>query len=88
MQQLGVENVISNPEKVMKFNILSTLEIIKFSKIQKDLKLCFASTSEVYNISKDNKLIPTEDNVPILLMVIWVLETHIYIKFYGNDDKI
>ena len=60
--QLGVENVISNPEKVMKFNILSTLEIIKFSKIQKDLKnyvlhLLVKFTHTV----KNNKLIPTEE---------------------------
>ena len=86
--QLGVENVISNPEKVMKFNILSTLEIIKFSKIKKRFKkLCFASTSEVYahTVKRNNKLIPTEENVPILLMSDFSnRDSYLTSKFYGE----
>ncbi len=85
---LGVENVISNPDKVMKSNILSTLEIIKFSKKQKKLrKLSFTSTSEVYanTVNKNKNLIPTNEKVPVLMMSNFTnRDSYLTSKFFGE----
>jgi len=43
---LGVKKVISNPFTTLKENILTTINLINFSKKQKKLKkICFTSTS-------------------------------------------
>ena len=62
---IGVDTVIKNPFKVLNNNYLSTLNIIKFAKEQKNLKkLFFTSTSEIYSGSFKHKLInfPTKEN--------------------------
>ena len=62
---IGVDNVISNPFKVLTNNYLSTINVINFAKKQKNLKrLLFTSTSEVYSGSAKHKLIkfPTNEN--------------------------
>lgn len=62
---VGVQNVISNPNKVLKQNINLIYKIIDLAKKQTKLKkICFTSTSEIYansvkfNISK----IPSSEN--------------------------
>jgi UDP-glucose 4-epimerase len=67
---LGVKKVMENPLLTLEENILTTIELIKFSKKQKKLKkLCFTSTSEVYSYSLKKKLAkyPTPENVDFLL---------------------
>tara|TARA_X000000950_G_scaffold260152_1_gene329265 strand:+ start:331 stop:1290 length:960 start_codon:yes stop_codon:yes gene_type:complete len=66
--ELGVDNVISNPYKVISFNIKSTIELIEFGLKQKNLKkFCYTSSSEVYaHTIKKRKLIPTKENVEIM----------------------
>lgn len=85
---LGVANVISKPDKVMEFNILGILEIIKFSKKQKKLKkLCFTSTSEVYanTIKENKKLIPTNEKVSVLMMNDFTSrDSYLTSKFFGE----
>ena len=67
---LGVKNVIDNPYVTLKENILTTINLINFSKKQKKLKkICFTSSSEVYAYSLKNKLAkyPTPENVDFLI---------------------
>ena len=62
---LGVKNVIDNPYITLKENILTTINLIDFSKKQRKLnKICFTSSSEVYAYSLQNKLAkyPTPEN--------------------------
>ena len=45
---LGVQKVIENPLRTLRDNIQTTINLINFSKKQKNLKrICFTSTSEV-----------------------------------------
>ena len=66
--ELGVDNVISNPYKVISFNIKSTIELIEFGLKQKNLKkFCYTSSSEVYaHTIKKKKMIPTKENIEII----------------------
>ncbi len=67
---LGVKKVIDNPFVTLKENIISSINLINFSKKQKKLKkICFASTSEVYSYSLKKKLVkyPTPENLDILI---------------------
>ena len=67
---LGVKNVIDNPYITLKENILTTINLIDFSKKQRKLnKICFTSSSEVYAYSLQNKLAkyPTPENVDYLI---------------------
>ena len=67
---LGVKNVIDNPYITLKENILTTINLINFSKKQKKLKkICFTSTSEVYAYSLQNKIAkyPTPEDVDFLI---------------------
>ena len=67
---LGVKNVIHNPLKTLKENILTTINLINFAKKQKKLKkICFTSTSEVYAYSLRKKIAkyPTPENIDILI---------------------
>lgn len=67
---LGVKKVISNPFTTLKENILTTINLINFSKKQKKLKkICFTSTSEVYAYTLRKKLAkyPTPENIDFLI---------------------
>ncbi len=67
---LGVKKVMDNPYITLKENIISTINLINFSKKQKRLKkICFASTSEVYSYSLRKKLIkyPTPEKLDFLI---------------------
>ena len=67
---LGVQKVIDNPYSTLTQNILTTINLINFSKKQKKLKkICFTSTSEVYSYSLKKKLTkyPTPENVDFLI---------------------
>lgn len=61
---VGVDNVVSEPEKVLKQNINLIYKIVEISKLQKNLKkICFTSTSEVYANSVKFKVakVPTKE---------------------------
>ena len=67
---LGVKKVIDNPYLTLKENILTTINLINFSKKQRKLKkICFTSSSEVYAYSLQNKIAkyPTPENVDFLI---------------------
>ena len=67
---LGVKKVMDNPFITLKENIISTINLINFSKKQKKLKkICFTSTSEVYSYSLKKKIIqyPTPENIDFLI---------------------
>ena len=67
---LGVKKVIDNPFITLKDNILTTINLINFSKKQKKLqKICFTSTSEVYAYTLKKKLAkyPTPENIDFLI---------------------
>ncbi len=67
---LGVQKVINNPYSTLTQNILTTINLINFSKKQKKLKkICFTSTSEVYSYTLKKKLTkyPTPENVDFLI---------------------
>ena len=67
---LGVQKVIDNPFITLKENILTTINLINFSKKQKKLKkICFTSTSEVYAYTLKKKLAkyPTSEDVDFLI---------------------
>ncbi len=67
---LGVHKVIDNPYITLKENILTTINLINFSKKQKKLKkICFTSTSEVYAYTLHKKLtkFPTPEDVDFLI---------------------
>jgi len=67
---LGVKKVIDNPFITLKDNILTTINLINFSKKQKKLKkICFTSTSEVYAYTLKNKLAkyPTPEDIDFLI---------------------
>ena len=67
---LGVQKVIENPFITLKENILSTINLIDFSKKQKKLKkICFTSTSEVYAYTLRKKLAkyPTPEDIDFLV---------------------
>ena len=67
---LGVKKVIDNPYITLKENILTTINLINFSKKQRKLKkICFASSSEVYAYSLQKKLAkyPTPESVDFLI---------------------
>ncbi len=67
---LGVQKVIDNPFVTLKENILTTINLINFSKRQKKLKkICFTSTSEVYAYTLKKKLTkyPTPENIDFLI---------------------
>ena len=67
---LGVKKVIDNPFITLKDNILTTINLINFSIKQKKLKkICFTSTSEVYDYSLKKKLAkyPTPEDIDFLI---------------------
>ena len=67
---LGVRKVIDYPFITLRENIESTINLINFSKKQKKLKkLCFTSTSEVYALTLEKKLVkyPTPENTDFLI---------------------
>ena len=67
---LGVQKVIDNPFITLRDNIQTTINLINFSKKQKNLKkICFSSTSEVYAYTLKKKLAeyPTPENVDFLI---------------------
>ena len=67
---LGVKKVIDNPFITLKDNILTTINLINFSKKQKKLKkICFTSTSEVYAYTLKKKLAkyPTPEDIDFLI---------------------
>ena len=67
---LGVKKVIDNPFITLKDNILTTINLIEFSKKQKKLKkICFTSTSEVYAYTLKKKLAkyPTPEDIDFLI---------------------
>ena len=67
---LGVKKVIDNPFITLKDNILTTINLINFSKKQKQLqKICFTSTSEVYAYTLKKKLAkyPTPEDIDFLI---------------------
>ena len=67
---LGVQKVIDNPLITLKENILTTINLINFSKKQKKLKkICFTSTSEVYAYTLKKKLAkyPTPEDIDFLI---------------------
>ena len=64
---LGVKKVIDNPFITLKDNILTTINLIEFSKKLK--KICFTSTSEVYAYTLKKKLAkyPTPEDIDFLI---------------------
>lgn len=67
---LGVKKVIDNPFITLNENVLSSINLINYSKKQKKLKkICFASTSEVYAYSLKKKLVkyPTPEKIDLLI---------------------
>ena len=65
---LGVKKVIDNPFITLKDNILTTINLINFSKKQKKLKkICFTSTSEVYTLKKKLAKYPTPEDIDFLI---------------------
>ena len=67
---LGVQKVIENPLRTLRDNIQTTINLINFSKKQKNLKrICFTSTSEVYAYTLRKKLAkyPTPEDIDFLI---------------------
>ena len=67
---IGVQNVLSNPDKVLHTNAMSTINIFEFAKSCKNIKkVFFSSTSEVYagTFKHFSAGVPTDENVPLAL---------------------
>ena len=66
---VGVANVLNNPYKTLKNNILITYKMLDFLKDKKIKKFCFTSSSEVYSqtLKKEKKKIPTPENIDLLI---------------------
>lgn len=86
---VGVENVSSNPYKVLTFNHIFLENVIQFSKKQKKLKkFFFFSTSEIYAGSILSKIIkfPTPENQFLTLPDISdKRSTYLLSKIYGES---
>lgn len=66
---VGVRNVISQPQEVLKANLLSTLHILEWFTKGGGQKILFSSTSEVYAWTQQfyELPIPTGEDVPLSL---------------------
>ena len=66
---IGVRNVLSKPQEVLRVNSLATLNLLEWFCNGGGDKLVFASTSEVYALSQKiyGLPIPTPENVPLTL---------------------
>ena len=65
----GTENFYNIPEKVLKVNILSTLNILDWAINQPNIKILFSSSSEVYAgaLKMGIGKVPTDENVPLCI---------------------
>jgi len=65
----GTENFYNIPEKVLKVNILSTLNLLDWAVDKNNLKILFSSSSEVYagSIKYGLGKIPTSEDVPLCI---------------------
>jgi nucleoside-diphosphate-sugar epimerase len=62
---LGVQKIVKNPLKCLKNNLITTENIILFSKIKKIKRLFFFSTSEVYSLTNNRGKMEEKDNLQI-----------------------
>jgi len=86
---IGVKNVLNNPEKVLRVNSISTLNLFEYAKEVKNLKkVFFASTSEVYSgtVRHFSIDIPTSEDVPIAIEDIYSdRSTYAISKIFGES---
>ncbi len=67
--QIGVNNTLENPEKVIKINTSIILNTLNWLSINKVNNFLFTSTSECYNgtIDRFNYKVPTSEDVPLTI---------------------
>lgn len=86
---IGVKNVVDNPDKVLRVNAISTLNLIEFAKNVKSLKkILFSSTSEIYagTLKYFGIDIPTNEKVKLTLDdVNFPRTTYMLSKMYGES---
>ena len=86
---IGVKNVVENPDKVLRDNAFTTLNLIEFAKNLKSLKkILFSSTSEIYagTLKHFGIDIPTNEKVKLTLDdVNSPRTTYMLSKMYGES---
>jgi nucleoside-diphosphate-sugar epimerase len=89
---VGVENVVNNPDEVLRANALSTLNLLDCAKNMKGLKkFLFSSTSEVYagTLKHYTMEIPTDESVVLTLDDISSARTtYALSKIYGESSTL
>jgi len=65
----GTDNFYNIPDKVLRVNILSTLNLLEWAKSKSNVKIIFSSSSEVYAGSLKNGIgsIPTKEDIPLCI---------------------
>ena len=65
----GTENFYKIPDKVLKVNVMGTLNLLEWVKEKADIKILYSSSSEVYAGSLQFGIgsIPTDEKVPICI---------------------
>lgn len=65
----GTENFYNIPDKVLRVNILSTLNVLEWAKDKPGVKILYSSSSEVYAgaLKIGIGVIPTGENVPLCI---------------------
>lgn len=85
---VGVRNVSENPDKVLRINTLSLLNILDFAgKVENLKKFFFSSTSEVYAGTQRHFGIdvPTEEDIPLTIADIKsTRSTYMLTKIFGE----
>ncbi len=66
---VGVKHCMNNPDKVLKVNLLSTINVLDFANATKSKNVMFASTCENYASGFDLGVIPvpSPENVPLVV---------------------
>ncbi|MDP8230761.1 MAG: GDP-mannose 4,6-dehydratase [Candidatus Gorgyraea atricola] len=86
---IGVKNVLKDPDKVLRVNAVSTLNVFEYAKKIKDIKrVFFSSTSEIYagTLKRFTISIPTGEDVPLAIEDISAYRTtYALSKMYGES---
>ncbi len=89
---IGVQNVMSNPDKVLHVNALSTLNLFEYAKTLKNIKrVVFSSTSEVYAGTLKQGLLPVPTPEDVVLCIDDIdneRSTYALSKIYGESIAI
>ena len=86
---IGVRNVMNEPDKVLRINAISTLNLFEYAKELKHIKrVLFSSTSEVYSGTHKHFgiKIPTDESVPLAINDVSLPRTtYALSKIYGES---